>query len=233
MRKQTTYRTAEENRQLVLRAAARLFMQKGYVGTSLREIAKASGVNMGSVTYIYEHKDSILTDMVSRALNTQFAVTAALLKGYTEDKMKLWVAEMVLQLCVAESNEQLRELFLAAYSNPQIAAIVYENSVERRYDYFHQFNPQYEIKDFFEVENAVGGIIRSFMALPCDMYFTLQRKIRRFLEITGLVYRIPEDEIKSVISFILTIDFSEIVQQIIETIVSDLGIEEEMIALRG
>ena len=45
-------RTSEENKQLVLRTAARLFLQKGYTATTLRQIAKEAGVNIGSVMYL-------------------------------------------------------------------------------------------------------------------------------------------------------------------------------------
>ena len=53
-------RTSEENKQLVLHTAARLFLQKGYTATTLRQIAKEAGVNIGSVMYLYESKENIL-----------------------------------------------------------------------------------------------------------------------------------------------------------------------------
>ena len=97
MKKKTVHRTAEENRKLVLRAAAGLFLQKGYTATSLREISRISGVNMGSLTYIYEYKDKMLLELVAHALDTQY-IAAEKLLGDTDDKLLLWAVENILRL---------------------------------------------------------------------------------------------------------------------------------------
>lgn len=227
MKKKPAHKTADEIRKLVLRAAAGLFMQKGYTATSMREISKNAGVNMGSLIYVYEHKDRILLDLVSHALDTQSDAAEKLLNGNAEDKLLLWAAETVLRLHIAENNEQMRELLLAAYSNPEIAVIAFQHSAKKHSEYFHQFYPKYEIKDFYELEIAAGGIIRSYMSVPCDMYFTMERKVRRYLETSCLIYRVPEERIRSVIKSIAEIDFSRAAQQVIDNIVSNLDIVEE------
>ena len=222
MEHRSIHRTTDENKQLILRAATNLFLHKGYTATTLREIARESGVNIGSLMYSYESKENILCDLVNHVLEGQFSATAKLLHGLTEDKLLFWAAETTLQLHMAESSEQIRELYLAAYSHQKSAALIYQAIAEKLQVFFQPYYPQHEAKDFYELEIATGGIIRSFMSVPCDMYFTMKRKVTRYLEATFLVYKVPEEKIREAIRFVSTIDFSAAAQQAIAYLLAAL-----------
>lgn len=222
MDQKTIQRTSEENKQLVLHTAARLFLQKGYTATTLRQIAKEAGVNIGSVMYLYESKENILCDLVSFVMGGQFAATEKLLAGKTEDMLLFWAAETTLQLYIAESSEHIRELYLAAYSHSKSSSLIYQYVAEKMQVYFKAYYPEYEFKDFYELEIATGGIIRGFMSVPCDMYFTMQRKVKRYLETAFLVYKAPEQKIQEAINFVSQIDFEAAAPQVIEHLLAAL-----------
>lgn len=222
MDQKTIHRTSEENKQLVLHTAARLFLQKGYTATTLRQIAKEAGVNIGSVMYLYESKENILCDLVSFVMGGQFAATERLLAGKTEDMLLFWAAETTLQLYIAESSEHIRGLYLAAYSHSKSSSLIYQYVAEKMQVYFKAYYPEYEFKDFYELEIATGGIIRGFMSVPCDMYFTMQRKVKRYLETAFLVYKAPEQKIQEAINFVSQIDFEAAAPQVIEHLLAAL-----------
>lgn len=222
MDQKTIQRTSEENKRLVLHTAARLFLQKGYTATTLRQIAKEAGVNIGSVMYLYESKENILCDLVSFVMGGQFAATEKLLAGKTEDMLLFWAAETTLQLYIAESSEHIRELYLAAYSHSKSSSLIYQYVAEKMQVYFKAYYPEYEFKDFYELEIATGGIIRGFMSVPCDMYFTMQRKVKRYLETAFLVYKAPEQKIQEAINFVSQIDFEAAAPQVIEHLLAAL-----------
>ena len=222
MEHKTNYRTTEETKQLVLHAAAKLFLKKGYTATTLRRIAKEADVNIGSLMYTYESKENLLCDLVTFVLEGQFAATERLLEGRTEDLLLFWAAENTLQLYIAESSEHIRELYLAAYSHSKPAALINQAIAEKMQTYFHAFYPEYEIKDFYELEIATGGIMRGFMSVPCDMYFTIQRKVRRYLETAFLVYKVPEEKIQEAIGFVSEIDFESAAPRVIEYLLAKL-----------
>ncbi|MCI6734622.1 MAG: TetR/AcrR family transcriptional regulator, partial [Clostridiales bacterium] len=46
--------------------------------------------------------------------------------------------------------------------------------------------------DFYESEIGSAGMMRAFMARRCDKYFTLRKKIRRFLDMSLKTYNVPE-----------------------------------------
>ncbi|HET9993632.1 MAG TPA: TetR/AcrR family transcriptional regulator [Kofleriaceae bacterium] len=52
-----------------LQAAARLFREQGYAGTSIRDIARAAGMLPGSLHYRYATKEDILAALMERAID--------------------------------------------------------------------------------------------------------------------------------------------------------------------
>lgn len=58
----------------ILDEAATLFLQRGYTGTSLRDIAAAAGMKAGSVYYHFSSKDQILEEVLRQGMD---AVNAA------------------------------------------------------------------------------------------------------------------------------------------------------------
>ena len=193
-----------ELRRKTLFAAAKLFLEKGYSNSSTREIAQAAGVNVSAMNRAFGTKENILAELVQYVLEGQFSATAKLLQGITEDKILFYAAETTLQLHMEESCEQVRDL-----------EMVFKESL-----------PHLETKDFYELEIASGGIMRGFMTIPCDMYFTMDRKVARFLETTFLVYRVPDEKIAEAVESVSRFDFGAMAQNVISRMLA--GLEEKM-----
>ena len=70
---------------------------------------------------------------------------------------------------------------------------------------------------FYELELATGGILRSFMTIPCDMYFTMDRKLRRVLEASLLICRIPDEKIQEALEFVSWFDWPTIARNTIQS----------------
>lgn len=80
-RKTADERDDGNRRQLLLRAAAGLFRQQGFAGTSTRDIASAAGMQPGSPFYHFENKEALLaavmTEGMERATRHQAAAMQA------------------------------------------------------------------------------------------------------------------------------------------------------------
>ena len=85
----------------------------------------------------------------------------------------LYAVETAVQLHIAELTEPLRELYVTAYTLPSISAYLYRSTAKRLEGIFGDDLPDAEAKDFYEMEIASTGMMRSFVAVPCDMYFTV------------------------------------------------------------
>ncbi len=183
--------------------------------TTVKELAADAGTNTGVLMRTFGSKENILAILVEYVLNEQFSYTEELLKGKTEDKILFYAAETTLQLHIVESNEYIRELYCAAYSIPATTQIIQQTITGKLENIFKEHLPNLETKDFYELEIASGGIMRGFMTIPCDMYFTMDRKIKRFLETTFKLYDVPEKKIQETIEFVSQFDFKQISEKLV------------------
>lgn len=200
----------EKIREKTLFAAAELFLEKGYTETTTRGIAQKADVDVSSMNRAFGCKENILCELVTYVLNGQFETMTEILKDVTDDPLLFYAAETTMQLYMAESSEENRNLYLAAYSMPRTMDIIQLQITDKLEQIFKAHLPHLNTKDFYELEIASGGIMRSFMARPCDMYFTMDRKVRRFIETTFRVYQVPDAKIQEAVEFVQKFDFQEI-----------------------
>lgn len=206
----------------VLHTSAKLFFEKGYQESTLREIANKSGVNYGSLTFAFKNKENILSMLIAKVFEYQFEMTDKYLKGVSEDKILYYAFETTLQLHLAESSEHMREMYNVSYSlnNPSLEVF---RTISNKLEYiFKDHLPYLEKKDFYELEIASAGIMRNFITVPCDVYFTMERKVRRFLETTFLIFRVEDKKIKEAIDFVLKFDFEKIANEVLDKFLESL-----------
>ncbi len=206
----------EQMRKQVLFISAKSFLEKGFTATTVKEIAKLADINIGSLMNLFKTKEDILAELVRYVLEGQFKATENLLKGKTEDKILFYASETTLQLHMAESSEHIRDIYKAAYSLSATTDIIQQMITHKLEEIFKPSLPDLETKDFFELEIASGGIMRGFLTIPCDMYFTMDRKVKRFLETTFKLYDVPKEKIEEAIRFVSGFDFEAIAKQTIQ-----------------
>lgn len=211
-----------ERKKKVLHAAAKMFLEKGYTESTVREISRVSGVEKTAMIRAFGGKENILAELVKYVLEGQFSFTAKFLEGKTEDKILFYAAETTLQLYMAESNESIRNLYSVAYSMPNTSEIIQNTITAKLEEIFKKHLPKLKRDDFYELEIASGGIMRSFMILPCNQSFTMERKVARFIETTLLIYRVPDEKIKETIEFVSQFDYPMLAQTAINHMLSYL-----------
>ncbi len=219
----TGYGTRHEKvKSKVLHAAARLFLERGYTASSLRDIAKAAGVSYGSMTFALGSKENIISELVGFVLDGQFSATSEILRGKTEDKILFYAAETTLQLYMAESSEHMRELYSLSYSLEPSCAIIYEKITGKLQDIFKERYPDFTSAEFYEKELASAGVMRNYMTRPCDIFFTMERKVKAFLENTFLIYELPRERIDEAIAFVGQFDWVMIASGVIDNMLAYL-----------
>ena len=177
--------------QKMLRAAVKLFLEKGYEGTTTAEIARAAGMPPSSFFRAFPSKEALLLELDKRMFSGQFALAEQ--HSAAQDPVLLYAVETAIQLHIAELTESLRELYVTAYTLPSTSAYLYRSTAKRLEGIFGDYLPDAEAKDFYEMEIASTGMMRSFVAVPCDVYFTVERKIARFLECALKLCNVPPE----------------------------------------
>lgn len=197
----------------ILAVCVRLFLEKGYKKTTLAEIIDKANVSYSSFQNIFRAKDGVLTELVEFMFGTQFGM-ARQLAGADLPPVYVYAVETAIQMTLTELNENLREIYIEAYSLPDTSEYIYLHTTAELKQIFGEYFPDDTESDFYEMEIGTAGLMRSYMARKCDIHFPLERKLSRFLTAAMRVYRVPEEEQAKVLAFIQSLDIKAIATEV-------------------
>ena len=120
----------------------------------------------------------------------------------------------LIHISLTELNENLREIYIEAYSLPDTSEYIYLHTTAELKQIFGENFPDDTESDFYEMEIGTAGLMRSYMARKCDIHFPLERKLSRFLTAAMRVYRVPEEEQAKVLAFIQSLDIEAIATEV-------------------
>jgi AcrR family transcriptional regulator len=116
----------------VLDAAARLFRQRGFEATTVREIARAAGVLPGSLHYRYPTKADLLLALMKRGVEADLGCLRAAISGVREPVERLRLA----------LRARLR--FLLSRDAPQVVLYDWRSLKGRAREEMIRYRDQYE-----------------------------------------------------------------------------------------
>ena len=216
-------------RNKILRSAVKLFLEGGYEKTTTANIAQAAGMAPSSFFAAFENKEALLYTLPESMFESQFDNTEKLI-GSSADPLLVYAVETALQMYITELSEPLRELYVMAYSLPTTSEYIYQNTAKKVGTLFKDYVPGAQEKDFYEMDIASAGVMRGFMAKHCDLYFTIDQKLKRFLGCCFTLYHVPQEKQDEVIGAVLAMELKPIAEKIIADTVAraEQGFEEIM-----
>ena len=216
-------------RNKILRSAVKLFLEGGYEKTTTANIAQAAGMAPSSFFAAFENKEALLYTLTESMFESQFD-NAEKLIGSSADPLLVYAVETALQMYITELSEPLRELYVMAYSLPTTSEYIYQNTAKKVGTLFKDYVPGAQEKDFYEMDIASAGVMRGFMAKHCDLYFTIDKKLKRFLGCCFTLYHVPQEKQDEVIGAVLAMELKPIAEKIIADTVAraEQGFEEIM-----
>lgn len=215
-------------RNKMLYAAVQLFLENGYEGTTTSQISKAAGMSATSFFAAFENKEALLLALVKVMFTGQFEQAKAF--ANTDDPVLMYCIETALQIHITELSESLREVYVKAYSLPSTSEYIYRSTAKQLKAIFGSYMGDADDKDYYEMDIASSSIMRGFMARPCDVYFTVDLKLKRFLDCCLKLYNVPEEKRKEMTQKVLSIDLATIARKLIEEVVkrAEKGFEQAM-----
>lgn len=213
-------------RNKMLLAAIQLFLEQGYEKTTTAQISRAAGMSPTSFFAAFENKEALLLKLTQIMFENQFEKARSFAENH--EPLMVYCLETALQKNITELSESLREIYVMAYTLPSTSEYIYRSTAIQIKNIFAAYMPDAEDKDFYEMDIASGSITRGFMAKPCDMYFTLDRKLRRYLDCCLKLYNVPTEKRNSLIEAVLAVDLNSVAAKLIEEIVAkaETGLEE-------
>ena len=216
-------------RNKMLHASIKLFLKNGYEKTTTASIAKEAGMSASSFFAAFESKEELLLTLEKIMFSKQFE-SAGQFDKVSDDPVLLYSIETCLQIYITELSEPLRELYVMSYSLPTTSEYIYGSMAGRLQKIFSKYMPDAEEKDFYEMDIATAGIMRAYMAKPCDLYFTLEDKLTRFLQSSLTLYSVPNEVQAQIMDTVLKMDLKSYAEQMIQRMIE---IAENGILLTG
>lgn len=195
----------EGSKRRILSVCVKLFIEKGFKKTTNAEILELADVTSSTFYNIFKTKDGVLLELTEFMFENQFGISEKLV-GEGASPIMVYAAETALQLTLTELNENLREIYVEAYSQPHIAEYIYQNTTNQLYKIFNSYMPNCSLSDFYELEIGSAGIMRGYMSRPCDKYFTIEKKLERFIRMSLSAYNVPKEEQDKAAAYVLESD---------------------------
>ena len=210
----------------ILTVCVKLFLEKGYKRTTLAEIVEKANVSYSSFQNIFRAKDGVLTELAESMFSNQFAM-ARDETGAKLPPVYVYAVETAIQMTLTELNENLREIYIEAYTQKEASDYIFRETAKELYQIFSPYQPELTEQDFYFMEIGSAGIMRGFMAHPCDEALTLEKKLRTFLTMSLRTYHVPEDEIKKAVDFIGGMDIRAVSERVMHELFKALAMRFE------
>lgn len=163
----------------ILAVCVKLFLEQGYKKTTVAEIVQKADVSNSSFQNIFRAKDGVLTELVAFMFETQFDMARRNTGGQLSP-LFVYAVETCIQLTLTELNENLREIYLEAYTQKEASEYILRETAKELFGIFGPYQPE----------------------------LTLEKKLRLFLMMNLRAYHVPEAEIAQAVAFIEGLNMS-------------------------
>ena len=215
-----------QTKKRILQSCVKLFLENGYHQTTMVQILNAAQVSASSFQNLFQSKDSVLLELVDFMFENQFGM-ARHVAGEALPPVYVYAVETALQLTLTELNENLREIYLEAYTQARTLDYIQRSTARELYRIFGVYQPELTEQDFYELELGTAGLMRGYMANPCTAVFPLERKLNRFVTLSLRGYKVPEDEVQRALAFLAGLDMRGIAQSVMEKLFRQLAMRYE------
>ena len=219
-------RDSSETKRKILTVCVRLFLEQGYKNTTVSQIVDEAGVARGSYLNLFPTKDRILLELTETMFGGQFGVA----RSIADSKLPpvyAYAVETAIQMTLTELNENLREIYIEAYTQKEASEFIFRETAKELYQIFGPYQPELTARDFYDMEIGSASIMRGYMAHPCDEELTLEKKLRLFLTMSLRAYNVPKEETEQAIRFVEGLDIRTISEQVMQALLRALAMRFE------
>ena len=165
-------------------------------------------------------------ELVKFMFENQFGI-AGDIAGAHLPPVYVYAVETAVQITLTELNENLREIYLEAYTQEHLLEYIQRATAKELYRIFGSYQPELSEEDFYELEFGSAGLMRGYMANPCSEDFPLKQKLNKFLTLALRGYKVPEEEVERVLAFVAGLDIRVIARNVMEKLFRQLAMHYE------
>jgi TetR/AcrR family fatty acid metabolism transcriptional regulator len=141
---------SSDKRDLILRAATKVFAQNGYFQSQVADVARVAGVAAGTVYLYFKGKDDLLVSIFERSMNDVLAEVRAAIDGIEDP---------------AERLRQIAQLHLGRLGRDKDLAVVFQVELRQSVKFMERFSETF-LQDYFKLirqaiaDGQQGGAFR-------------------------------------------------------------------------
>jgi TetR/AcrR family fatty acid metabolism transcriptional regulator len=142
--------TAGDKRDLILRAATKVFAQNGFFQSQVADVARVAGVAAGTVYLYFQNKDDLLVSIFERSMSDVLADARAAVDGATEPGDRL---------------RRIARLHLERLGRDKDLAVVFQVELRQSVKFMERFSETF-LQDYFKLirqaiaDGQQGGAFR-------------------------------------------------------------------------
>lgn len=197
----------------IVRAATRLFLEKGYSATTFKMLAAALGMSPGNITFHFPTKEHLLAELNGLLCRFQWQrMDQRAAEGVSTTKSLAMEIAAVVAAC--EDDLAVRDLYLAAYRSPICMAIIRRNNVAQVKESFGKGLPLWTQEQFDAAEMLSSGVL--YGALMTDSsVIPLATRVVATLDAVLAIYGLPAATRREEVAHAMMLDFHRLGQEII------------------
>ncbi len=151
---------SDEVRKQVVTTALKLFLEKGYAETTLREISASAGVSYGSIYHHFSDKEGIFLELVLDGFERTQLLADDELSSQQSAYLRLALKWAGL-IQAASANLRVAELLAVAYGSWKITRVLMEVSTARHRDWLKSELPDWSDSQFMAASYVLKGAVSS------------------------------------------------------------------------
>ncbi|MBU0994826.1 MAG: TetR/AcrR family transcriptional regulator [Proteobacteria bacterium] len=204
-------------KQKVIDLSQKLFLEKGYARTTIKDITEQAGITTGSLYHFFRDKEDILRHITKDMFDAAADMADDIL-GKDGNPWLRFSLEIGMQFYFILANRPIAELYLAAHQSGSIARLIAQSAQKRNQDMFQKSLPRLSSDDFYAMSLSVKGIIHSFVQEAVHGETDANPElIFRAIEMTLIVFQIPKKEMEKTLQAtheLIKRNFKEIFQTV-------------------
>ena len=193
----------------IVQVGVQLMLEKGYAGTTIKEISEILNISKGNITFYFPTKEHLMLEFTKEIFDFHTrCIERVLQQGYTKLMAYCW--EIVAQIALCEDYETMKDIYLSLYSHSSTLEYVKDWVADKNYKLLKDVKPDWTVEKYRMVENVASCIERSALTEPCTENYTFRMKVELILDSLLKLYDVAEEKRNEVIDQILHIDYRAI-----------------------
>ncbi len=164
----------------IIEVSGRLFVDQGYSKTTIRQIAREAGIQIGTIYHFFRDKEEILMKH-SNQIDSDLMARVEQVIDNPNDFILKYALYRALEFKIVEKSDKIAELYLESYNSWRMTQLILPRNIQRKKLFFHEYNKNFTKKDYYRLSLALRGMRQIYIA---DRVNT---GINRFKEITPFI----------------------------------------------